>query len=238
MVFLEITRLSKKSQSVKAVWNPPGAAWSVQQKERAKREVRNTQQWLAIPHIPKSAVTVSTGEGMGENYFLPDPALWGNGAYRDLAAECYMGIQSPGCVWDPGATQRAPLPRTCRCDCRCWRRLPVAGLAVPGRLGDEGKGRVIPRFVAALPDGCCCEHRVKPGWCRLEPEQNDRGVVQPFRHSWIKTATRHPEPETLSHSREQTSLISWEKDVKRNPTGYGEFFSQFCSIHRYRVQRN
>lgn len=171
-------------------------------------------------------------------YFLPDPALWGNGAYRDLAAECYMGIQSPGCVWDPGVTQRAPLPRTCRCDCRCWRRLPVAGLAMPGRLGDEGKGRVIPRFVAALPDGCCCEHRVKPGWCRLEPEQNDRGVVQPFRHSWIKTATRHPEPETLSHSREQTSLISWEKDVKRNPTGYGEFFSQFCSIHRYRVQRN
>lgn len=143
--------------------------------------------------IMGSAVAVSTGQGRGEIWIFLQTQLCG--VMKDT------GILQLNAIWAYRALAacRSRLPR--------WdtesssaqavlRQLHVPEEAVGGwfaharRVREWRKGWISPSFVAAVPQSCCCGHQVKPGLCRLEPEQNGNGVAQSLRHSSIKMVSQ------------------------------------------------
>lgn len=72
---------------------------------------------------------------------------------------------------------------------------------------------------------CCCGTRISQAGAGSSLSRRTVGQSIPFgTHEWRQALGALSW--RFSHSRKQTSLISWEKDVKSSHTGYREFFFQ------------
>lgn len=174
---------------------------------------------------------------------LPDPALWGNAGYRDLAAACCTGTQSPDCVWDPGETQRA-LPGL---------RVAIArvgegcrGLVCPHKTGWGMKERVA--WAPALLLVCSKATAAGTRW-----SQADAGLSRSRMTTGLSGPCSTPELRQLlsalswrfsGTAENRTAPFAGKRMLKGIPLPVEKFSNSsaekwhHCSIHRYWVQRN